>query len=171
MIRRPPRSTLFPYTTLFRSRHAAIHAARALHSRRLVGQAQVELAVVLLAGLGGLVRLLDAAELEEPGDLTHSFLHLGRRPLLPRHLGQRAAVFLRKDLHEAGAVFAPLLQDLRGSLGIGIASVILDQALDARLVLGFRYERLKIDHRGVAALDKFAVDIENVGEAARHAGG
>src|SRR5687767_15571469 len=31
MIRRPPRSTLFPYTTLFRSRrgrHAAVHARR-----------------------------------------------------------------------------------------------------------------------------------------------
>src|SRR2546430_6765971 len=26
MIRRPPRSTLFPYTTLFRSRRAALHA-------------------------------------------------------------------------------------------------------------------------------------------------
>src|SRR2546426_12607613 len=26
MIRRPPRSTLFPYTTLFRSEHAAAHA-------------------------------------------------------------------------------------------------------------------------------------------------
>src|SRR2546421_9547877 len=25
MIRRPPRSTLFPYTTLFRSRHVALH--------------------------------------------------------------------------------------------------------------------------------------------------
>src|SRR2546426_4495269 len=29
MIRRPPRSTLFPYTTLFRSLNAAIEAARA----------------------------------------------------------------------------------------------------------------------------------------------
>src|SRR2546422_7117662 len=30
MIRRPPRSTLFPYTTLFRSgRHRAIHESRA----------------------------------------------------------------------------------------------------------------------------------------------
>src|SRR5258707_11562236 len=28
MIRRPPRSTLFPYTTLFRSRHRAVTAAR-----------------------------------------------------------------------------------------------------------------------------------------------
>src|SRR3712207_8503092 len=26
MIRRPPRSTLFPYTTLFRSRHPRLHA-------------------------------------------------------------------------------------------------------------------------------------------------
>src|SRR5438132_10854218 len=29
MIRRPPRSTLFPYTTLFRSRAAALHPRRA----------------------------------------------------------------------------------------------------------------------------------------------
>src|SRR3989441_7989000 len=29
MIRRPPRSTLFPYTTLFRSQHAAQHEQRA----------------------------------------------------------------------------------------------------------------------------------------------
>src|SRR5690349_24195626 len=28
MIRRPPRSTLFPYTTLFRSRHDADHAVQ-----------------------------------------------------------------------------------------------------------------------------------------------
>src|SRR3712207_7533916 len=28
MIRRPPRSTLFPYTTLFRSEHTAQHGAR-----------------------------------------------------------------------------------------------------------------------------------------------
>src|SRR2546426_4620503 len=29
MIRRPPRSTLFPYTTLFRSKNASLHRARA----------------------------------------------------------------------------------------------------------------------------------------------
>src|SRR3712207_8855423 len=33
MIRRPPRSTLFPYTTLFRSRRTALSAARAGRSR------------------------------------------------------------------------------------------------------------------------------------------
>src|SRR5687767_15565812 len=37
MIRRPPRSTLFPYTTLFRSAEAdfTIRACRATHSRLL----------------------------------------------------------------------------------------------------------------------------------------
>src|SRR5260370_9805002 len=38
MIRRPPRSTLFPYTTLFRSREAETRSVKALHglSRSLV---------------------------------------------------------------------------------------------------------------------------------------
>src|SRR2546430_10022845 len=35
MIRRPPRSTLFPYTTLFRSRAGRGRAARARHVVRL----------------------------------------------------------------------------------------------------------------------------------------
>src|SRR5256885_5596017 len=34
MIRRPPRSTLFPYTTLFRSRTGPRHGDGAGHSRR-----------------------------------------------------------------------------------------------------------------------------------------
>src|SRR5256885_7043954 len=34
MIRRPPRSTLFPYTTLFRSRRIDTHASAAVASRR-----------------------------------------------------------------------------------------------------------------------------------------
>src|SRR2546426_8295058 len=37
MIRRPPRSTLFPYTTLFRSLHAV--AGRVRHGRAEVGPA------------------------------------------------------------------------------------------------------------------------------------
>src|ERR1051325_170138 len=36
MIRRPPRSTLFPYTTLFRSRAAAVLIARARRHRVVV---------------------------------------------------------------------------------------------------------------------------------------
>src|SRR5256885_6178930 len=34
MIRRPPRSTLFPYTTLFRSQHTVIFVARDADVRR-----------------------------------------------------------------------------------------------------------------------------------------
>src|SRR3712207_8935769 len=37
MIRRPPRSTLFPYTTLFRSVRAADRPRPALNRRRLLG--------------------------------------------------------------------------------------------------------------------------------------
>src|SRR3712207_7066577 len=37
MIRRPPRSTLFPYTTLFRSRGAAAVERQAGHARRAGG--------------------------------------------------------------------------------------------------------------------------------------
>src|SRR3712207_8058709 len=44
MIRRPPRSTLFPYTTLFRSRAAS--GARGPHQEDLVAQLHVELVAV-----------------------------------------------------------------------------------------------------------------------------
>src|SRR5688572_32739326 len=36
MIRRPPRSTLFPYTTLFRSDHAEVHHHRQDRVQRLL---------------------------------------------------------------------------------------------------------------------------------------
>src|SRR2546430_13640189 len=39
MIRRPPRSTLFPYTTLFRSSHPLIHTAEGEFFRNAVRQA------------------------------------------------------------------------------------------------------------------------------------
>src|SRR5688572_32377696 len=38
MIRRPPRSTLFPYTTLFRSRRRQRYRGNAGEARRQVGQ-------------------------------------------------------------------------------------------------------------------------------------
>src|SRR2546429_6519947 len=37
MIRRPPRSTLFPYTTLFRSRYSAVRTMRDRSAVRLSG--------------------------------------------------------------------------------------------------------------------------------------
>src|SRR3712207_7416317 len=42
MIRRPPRSTLFPYTTLFRSQHPALHVLR-LGGRDEAGQRRLEI--------------------------------------------------------------------------------------------------------------------------------
>src|SRR5256885_16163527 len=42
MIRRPPRSTLFPYTTLFRSRHAAAMRGRERLLDRLLGSHDLE---------------------------------------------------------------------------------------------------------------------------------
>src|SRR5690554_8101328 len=44
MIRRPPRSTLFLYTTLFRSLHEHVRLRRLDDGRRLVGHRRVRLA-------------------------------------------------------------------------------------------------------------------------------
>src|SRR3989454_12521510 len=52
MIRRPPRSTLFPYTTLFRSPHVRIHDRREVFGENAVQELQ------------GLLTLAEAAEVE-----------------------------------------------------------------------------------------------------------
>src|SRR3712207_7471488 len=49
MIRRPPRSTLFPYTTLFRSLLPPGQDARPHHGQRAGGDDQAALALVRLA--------------------------------------------------------------------------------------------------------------------------
>src|SRR2546422_4692718 len=43
MIRRPPRSTLFPYTTLFRSRRAVHRRGAPRHHRSLRGESDLQL--------------------------------------------------------------------------------------------------------------------------------
>src|SRR5258708_28396109 len=48
MIRRPPRSTLFPYTTLFRSLAAVAHGARSRRDHAQDGPAQGGLAATAL---------------------------------------------------------------------------------------------------------------------------
>src|SRR5256885_4369931 len=54
MIRRPPRSTLFPYTTLFRSgRELAVRRALGAERGRLVGQMLIE--SLTYAAFGGLL--------------------------------------------------------------------------------------------------------------------
>src|SRR3712207_6901723 len=73
MIRRPPRSTLFPYTTLFRSRHAA-----QLLDGEHVGRADADEHVGAVEGVGQLAA--DAVRVGAPGQLE-----LGRRqPLVVR---------------------------------------------------------------------------------------
>src|SRR5438034_11606961 len=56
MIRRPPRSTLFPYTTLFRSRHAAVPIVTVigLGVALLIGGVVVTESVFSIPGLGRL---------------------------------------------------------------------------------------------------------------------
>src|SRR3712207_7245135 len=60
MIRRPPRSTLFPYTTLFRSRRAPRHRRAGRAARRGAGAARaVREALVGRRGLPPLPPALD----------------------------------------------------------------------------------------------------------------
>src|SRR5256885_17108359 len=63
MIRRPPRSTLFPYTTLFRSPFAAFFAAR---SRRVPLTGALERVGFTAMGLSSLLIVFVLA-----GDLLH----------------------------------------------------------------------------------------------------
>src|SRR2546430_14515761 len=65
MIRRPPRSTLFPYTTLFRSQARSPSSVRCMHGTRIpldvdledrlvFGLTPIRLGYMVLSGLGGL---------------------------------------------------------------------------------------------------------------------
>src|SRR2546430_8191501 len=67
MIRRPPRSTLFPYTTLFRS----------------LEEAREQLAIAFE------VAPLHHEAAEQPGDLLDREIDHGVQPLFPRRTGDR----------------------------------------------------------------------------------
>src|SRR2546422_5829784 len=78
MIRRPPRSTLFPYTTLFRSHRAndQVHAPETLLRAELGGVRQI-------LDDEGVPRFLDDLRSDDhvaelPRDLSHERGHLGR---------------------------------------------------------------------------------------------
>src|SRR5258708_10144159 len=67
---------------------AASHSARALHAGSIIRQAQIELAIVLLARFGRFVRLLEPLVLEESSDFAHyaaTFLWLASSPRARRY--------------------------------------------------------------------------------------
>src|SRR3712207_7382359 len=68
MIRRPPRSTLFPYTTLFRSPHAVGGAERVV---------EVAAHLVLIAGRPVARGELDAGDLRQRGRQQRPLQRLG----------------------------------------------------------------------------------------------
>src|SRR5260370_30425934 len=84
MIRRPPRSTLFPYTTLFRSGRAAANSAASGHG------CTVDLVALVAAGLTPRREMLAVVEdqvvgrfrSEEHTSELQSHLNLACRPLL-----------------------------------------------------------------------------------------
>src|SRR2546421_7257331 len=57
MIRRPPRSTLFPYTTLFRSNVTFLVRARAFEKACRLGEFSLEQEIQRVLGVGGCQRL------------------------------------------------------------------------------------------------------------------
>src|SRR3712207_8730795 len=99
MIRRPPRSTLFPYTTLFRSephraalRRLEVHlgerlelARRPGHRGRGVADVQLDdLLAATLAGVGDTARHLDGQRSEEHTSELQSRQYLVCRLLLEK---------------------------------------------------------------------------------------
>src|SRR5258708_17323510 len=98
MIRRPPRSTLFPYTTLFRSPTAAVQYVDRLCPTRLVPVHTVQTDLVLLA--------IDqhTSELQSPHHLPHRLLLVKhRRDLLQRpRVARRGRPGIRRSSAERG---------------------------------------------------------------------
>src|SRR3712207_6882569 len=93
MIRRPPRSTLFPYTTLFRS--AGPCAAGALVAMAAVGAAALLLAAGLLAGAAGVQASATAASAQTPTPRRHRLDRKSTR-LNSSHANISYAVFCLK---------------------------------------------------------------------------
>src|SRR5256885_12263037 len=99
MIRRPPRSTLFPYTTLFRS-HADLRrlALRSLRvqwrARGAVGASQTRPGAVLLetGGLLGVRSEEHTSELQSPCNLVCRLLLEKKKKNKERHTTPRTCV-------------------------------------------------------------------------------
>src|SRR2546427_11574433 len=96
MIRRPPRSTLFPYTTLFRSHGGAeIFAACVAEIRRRLPETSVEVLIPDFKGSEAALRIAVAAR---PDILNHNLETIERLYRLARPGGRypRALELLRQ---------------------------------------------------------------------------
>src|SRR3712207_8319245 len=91
MIRRPPRSTLFPYTTLFRSRHEGRLRVLAQHPLDdLVGHEHERVAVApVVHDLHGLELVRDAVRSEEHTSELQSRQYLVCRLLLVKNRSEK----------------------------------------------------------------------------------
>src|SRR3989442_8678448 len=100
MIRRPPRSTLFPYTTLFRSRAARCASFTSLVSGAFVNLDSIKTVAVLGAGAMGNGIAHDGAEdrSEEHTSELQSRPHLVCRLLLEKKKSKTRAP-VRRDAH------------------------------------------------------------------------
>src|SRR5690348_17466865 len=84
MIRRPPKSTLFPYTTLFRSRNGCRPAARRTPDRTARPKARASCACDLPTRIGAQSRSDPTARSEEHTSELQSPVHLVCRLLLEK---------------------------------------------------------------------------------------
>src|SRR5260221_4378752 len=131
MIRRPPRSTLFPYTTLFRS-PMAFNAAR--HSTL----AATFLGTTVAAGTSGPAALKAA--------LDTLFNHPNVGPFIGRQLIQRLVTSNPSPAYvgRVAAAFADNGSGTRGDLRAVIATVLLDpEARGAARLARPQYSRLR----------------------------
>src|SRR3712207_6910808 len=95
MIRRPPRSTLFPYTTLFRSLDAMRLAART--------EGMITDPVYEGKSMAGLVDLVTRGEI--PRDATVLYAHLGRSEEHTSELQSRQYLVCRLLLEKKNQLF------------------------------------------------------------------
>src|SRR2546429_5039443 len=98
MIRRPPRSTLFPYTTLFRSRRLRAHGCRPhpLHAHASRGDSPMN---GLVADDDADLRELIAFTLMQAG---HLVVKAGDRPAALRHFGAEGPGLVLLDINMPG---------------------------------------------------------------------
>src|SRR5258705_9965709 len=96
MIRRPPRSTLFPYTTLFRSKRSSANQSRTVRSRR-TNFGQNDFWKILLHVGNARERCRRAKRSEEHTSELQSLRHLVCRLLLEKKKKKRQYTIPRQE--------------------------------------------------------------------------